>query len=1307
MNMIHRNSVKRNAVSLFLASLFLISVMFQGANQPSSLFNESSNTTTLNSPPSANLDYEQSITGAGNNRSVRLFMDNSSSTTGINNFNISSDNAGNYLNEGQYNLTISKNYNTNYTLEDDTPLEYPTTTYAASTQNSNYTMDTDYNRNEPANNVILNTNATFDGAAYSNNILGFWIELDFVCTEGFTLSISMYNYETSLYQVLETYSANEAKYYVRNENLHYLNSSSAAQFSLIFYNGTDDFNVNVQSIAITAVKAQETQISDENSVALEFDTKGDATIYGFYAWIRSFNVTDGSYAGNLTIKLYESNLTTARKRSDIILNAGTSLIVPDMTVSPLMEYTIENYTSDKPAWFSFENDVLGEEVGVGNYYIVISSNVSKDLTRGYSLVSIPDSSDPDGISDHLLLQNETSSWQQIPNSDAALFAVNLTRAYFPEEIELKIENEPVSNAYTFDDNNLYDSFSDAFPYDIYAAYWWGCGTIDHVYNTPIATVGNKMQVNLTWNTEIYSGDIAFTVSYDVQKYFDDEATTVYNLTLDESPAWNVNYIYNSTNDRFVNWNLMEAWYFIPLDWDVADFVVNSTTTSYLENITFPSTVDDQQVVKVQELFISASGTYELQATSNNYIQNCGVNLDYEGNLWPTNGFMIGDNVSITVGILDSEDKYLSDGIVTASLFNTTGELDSSYILTDNSIDENTTYSRYLFESDNAILSNATVEGEYNIIVNWTNGEEAGILRRPFYVNHYAVPNPIEISYQSDISANQITAGIDTFDTDIHNNEYNIFMYAVRENGGENQIDEETNVQMLYNVYMTNYLQNETFFNAGEDVNIIIDLENRHASLNLNVDVKVQLVYQNNAEMVIVEDSIPKSLAIYGASSGLDKQKYNFTLSIPTVQEGGVNCPIRNSPMKMNIIATIDGDEIYSGMQDNVIYYSALNETSFDGEILDVKEYNARSGPSFIGNMPRTNLNLPETVSYFIQLENGYLMTSDAEICDIATEITKVDGKITDLYITESEFDHSSTVHLVGKALDEYGNRLAGTSLNLFYDNTPSNDTDDWKALTTTADLTTITTNANGEFTAIIDLSQAPIDTNLELKVEFPGNGTHEEMSLTLKESMPEYESILSVSVDSSITMIADTNNVITVRLMNNGNTKLRNITVAIVESEFEETEILLSDTFDLLVLNPYEEASFQIVLNQKSFDENSISLNFTVKCEIEQTGETLEETKDVEFKTYAVNENRVLITATVIAFIAGTALFWIYGVIYIKKKVAEINAPVETISDVKKTKSKRRVGKYVPISELSTKSDEVEKAKEESSTSLDDLLDEE
>ena len=1306
MNMIHRNSVKRNAVSLFLASIFLISILFQGANQPSSLFNESSNTTTLNSPPSANIDYEQSITGAGNNRSVRLFMDNSSSTTGINNFNISSDNSDNYLNEGQYNFTISKNYNTNYTLEDDTPLEYPFDENIPITTHHGFAIPL-VGESSVSNSLILNTTAEFANGVFEENILGFQIEMDLTCSDGFNLSVLMKNNDSLSYELLETYSSDAissqvVKIYVRNENLLYLNSTDDAEFSFKFTNDDNDFTISIASLSITAVEAQETQIYDGNNVALEFDTKGEATIFGFYAWIRSFNTTDSAYAGNLTIQLYEANSTTDQRRSEIILEADQSLIIPETL---LMEYTIENYTSDKPTWFTFGNDVLGEEVGIGNYYIVISSNVSKDVDRCFSLVTIDEETVDDKYDfiDHLLLNNGTGNWELISDNDAALFAVNLTRAYLPEEIDLQIENHAVSDTYTFDDSVLFNTDSDVSSNEkYYASNWWGCGTIDHTYNSPIPTSDGKMQVNLTWNTDIYSGPIDFNVSFDVQKYFDDNATTTYNLTLGELPAWSVNYTYDSSADRFVNWTLMEAWYFIPLDWEVTDFIFNSS--SYLANITDPTTVNEQQVIKVQELFINTTGSYELQATSVNYIKNIGLNLNYEDNLWPSNGFMIGDNVSISVGILDSENKYLSSGIVTASLFNTSNTLDSNYILTDNSIDENTTFSTYLFDSDNCILSNASSEGEYNVLVNWTNGEQAGILKRSLYVNHYEIPAPIDISYQSASAANQITAPIRTFDTDINNNEYSIYLYAVRENSAEeNQIDKETNIQMGQNVYLTNYLQNETFFNAGEDVNISIDLENRHASLNLDVDLTVQLVYKNNIEMIIEEVSSMKSLAIYGSDSDLDKQQYNFTLSIPTVLEGGINCPIRNSPMKINIIAEIDGDEIYSGLQENIIYYSELTESSFDGEILEIKEYSARSGPAFIGNMERTNLNLPETVSYFIQVENGYLMTCDTEEMNLGSEISKLDGQITNLAFTQTDFDHSSTINFVGKAIDEYGEPLSDISLNLYYDNTPSNDTDDWKTLSTLAGATSITTDSEGNFDVEINLLQTPISTSLELKVEFVGSATLEALSNTIKKALPEYDTAISISIDSDQTMIANTDNILNVRITNLGNTVLKNISV---ESEFDFTEILVASSFDLLVLSPYEKISFQIILNKKSFENDTISFNFTVGYEIEETGEILVETKNVEFATYSVNENKILITSAVVVFIVGAALFWIYGAIYIKKKKEEIDAPVETISDVKNTKRKRRVGKYVPISELSTKSDEVEEVKEESTTSLDDLLDE-
>ncbi len=1316
MNIIHRNSVKRNAVSLFLASIFLFLILYQGVNQPSSLFDESTDTTILNSPTSANTDYEQSITGAGNDRSVRLFMDNKSSASGVDNFNISSDNSNNYLNKGQYNLTISENFDTNYTLEDNSPLEYPLEENSATSINPHGFIENIPN-SSVSNSLILNATAKFTSGIYEKNILGFQVELTLTSSKGFLLSTFMRNNDSQSYQLLETYSSeavtsHDVRLYVRNENLLYLNSTDDAEFSFLFTNATEDFSITIESISISAVKAYEIPIYEGGSVALEFDTKGEATVYGFYAWVRSFNTTDSGYDGNLTIQLYDSNLTaTNRTRYDIIEYdyVGSSLITPDTSIAPRLEYTFENYTSDKPTWFGFENNLTGDSLEIGNYYIVISSNVSENVGRGYSLVTIP--YDSDGLTnelvDHLLLENGTldGEWQQVEDSsssecDAALFAINLTRAYYPEEIGLKIENEVVSSTYTFNDSIAYN-VDDAYPQNQYDAYWWGCGTIDHVYDTPIPTTNGIMQVNLTWDTDIYSGPIEFEVEYGVQKYFDEIATTSFNLTLEELPAWNVNYTYDSTVDRFVNWTLMEAWYFIPMDWEVSDFMYNAT--SYLANISYPTTVDEQQVVKVQTQFIVNNGTYELQATSPNYVQNCEINLNYLGNLWPTNGFMVGDNISISVGVLDSNDKYVASGEVTASLFNTTGHLETSHILTDNSIDENSTFSQYLFELNNSIINSVSTEGEYNVIVNWSNGEEAGILRRPFYVNKYVVPSSLSVSYKSSIASNQVTASIGSFDTDLDKNNYNVYLYAVREAGNEIQIDQETEIQMLQNVFLTNYLQNETFFNSGENVTIEIDLENRHPTLSLDVNVKVQLVYQNNPEMVIVEGELSKSLAIYGVSSELDKQKYEYDIKIPAVEDGGLNCPIRNAPMQINIIADIDGDEIYSGIRNDVIYYSSIEESIFDGEILDYKEFDGNSGPAFIGNMARTNLELPETLKYFIQIENDYFITLKNEINSIEI-LTKINGSISELAIAQSDITHTSVINLVGKVTNEYNDPLIGIPLNLYYDNTPSNETDEWIRLKTPTGDLTIDTDDEGSFDVEIDLSQVPIDILMELKVEFAGDGDTESFSETIEQSMPEYDSTLSIVVDSTRTIITNSENIIEVKITNVGDTTIKNLTIEIEDSLFDITEIFGANPFERLALKPAEECSVQIRMFQKSYGNDTVSFNLTIQGIVEETGEELKQSRFVEMDVYSVNENQVLITTAIVIFIGGTVLFWIYGAIYIKKKVNEINAPITPINDVKKAKSKRRVGKYVPISELSTKSDQIEKSTEESTTSLDDLL---
>ena len=113
------------------------------------------------------------------------------------------------------------------------------------------------------------------------------------------------------------------------------------------------------------------------------------------------------------------------------------------------------------------------------------------------------------------------------------------------------------------------------------------------------------------------------------------------------------------------------------------------------------------------------------------------------------------------------------------------------------------------------------------------------------------------------------------------------------------------------------------------------------------------------------------------------------------------------------------------------------------------------------------------------------------------------------------------------------------------------------------------------------------------------------------------------------------------------------------------------------------------------------------KTTVKETGEYVTVSEIFSFDVYSVNEDILRNSTFIGLFILGTIGLWAFGAFYIRNKIKEINAPIETIESVKKVKSKRRTGKYVKISELSTKSDEISESVDDSGTTLDDLLEKE
>ncbi|MBY8981270.1 MAG: hypothetical protein KGD72_12835, partial [Candidatus Lokiarchaeota archaeon] len=61
-------------------------------------------------------------------------------------------------------------------------------------------------------------------------------------------------------------------------------------------------------------------ITEDKQIALEFDLKGKgSTINGFYAWIRTLDLTKAVNA-ELNISLYEANSSIARTQSNLASN---------------------------------------------------------------------------------------------------------------------------------------------------------------------------------------------------------------------------------------------------------------------------------------------------------------------------------------------------------------------------------------------------------------------------------------------------------------------------------------------------------------------------------------------------------------------------------------------------------------------------------------------------------------------------------------------------------------------------------------------------------------------------------------------------------------------------------------------------------------------------------------------------------------------------------------------------------------------------------------------------------------------------
>ncbi len=861
--MVIRVKIKKSKLkcifSVTILTLFILHSLIMTPNnlsyQKNDTYIESPFNDKKDNPSMSQTDLDNPIYGDGLNQTVRAYMNNISTSTMTNgSFNITAPNLNSKLTAGEFNFTFDQNYNITYEIEDDSAYDYPIKKFIFG---DNATLDlldgTDDGKSWISNMTDDNPN-TFWNVTSVSNIINFTITLNFsdyfdigynylnICrididlranlTINTNLTVKIWDNIDKVWKIVSSdifiNRTNPDDEFINldliNKNLRFINKTGISSLQFIYINDTPDFNLSLYEFDAFAYSVFELSITNNIYVALEFDLRGNATVYGFQTWIRALNLS-AAINSNLTISLFRANDTVLRSQiTGDTPPAENILIKPEVEI---YSYNLTGYINDTIIYFDFDNPKC---LNVSNYFIEIKSNISTDA---FHLMTLPQTAplsvgeDPDNKNNHLLLKTENngSSWIKVFKEsyyffDASPFIINVTRGWMPNDLNITFENKTLSNM----EINTY-------PYNESSTYTWGLGNWTGVFEEPINTSnGARFEITLNWNKSVTS-HLFFNVSYSVTAYSLENATAHYNCSYNGLPKWELNYTFDNDTSYFNNWSFLEFWYIYPLYWSSYDLLCADNISKYDENSA--GTLSENGIfgkyIVQNDTIIDTSnpdhnGIYSLKLTSSNCIYNMTTYLHFKNSYsWPTNGFMLADNVSISLNVQDHDGKPVSDGMANASLFLPNGTKFDMWNLTDSEgiIDDPFNVTFYDFNNSNIFNSTFLSEkGSYTIGFFWNNGTAVGCKKKIIYLSDYDF-NIVDCTYDKEEGGNIFEGNLIRANTDLTN--YSILITTVKESTGINTftinkiISEQFSNNDNLMVEITNFLQNETIISPDEKV----------------------------------------------------------------------------------------------------------------------------------------------------------------------------------------------------------------------------------------------------------------------------------------------------------------------------------------------------------------------------------------------------------------------------------------------------------------------------------------------------------
>ncbi|MFX1592888.1 MAG: hypothetical protein ACFFCL_09360, partial [Promethearchaeota archaeon] len=763
---------KKEIKRIFFVVLFVITVFLSNVQILSNInvFQDerTNNETVLDELPlSSNLDLNDIITGSGVNQDVRIYVNNESENL-LNNENYfeipSLPTEDMYLSYGNFNFTFQNNFTTDYIIEDDNALyandfiSFDFDTGASSININNgtiisggYSQLVDGNENSNiylnAENGLLNftvsadfTDTTFTSGVIIGNvkfnrtrILALISSLMFGIYSDANLTIRIRDYSQPTWKevisnlpINSSLNKQEVNDHFINENLNFIDLTSICYIEFSFERfDKNQFYTRLYEYDLQATYAFDLPITSQEYVALEFDLKGESSaVNGFYAWIRTLDLVEAA-TSQLNITLYRANRTVVRTDANLRnVNLGPNY-------NEMIDSKLVSYTGDNLSYFDFNIGNTGN-LNLDNYFIVIKSDNSKMV---YSLVTLPWYTYGDsGETEHQLKTtlDDGSKWRnarkviETTNQpytsgqlDASSFKLDVTRGYMPSDFIVDSVNTLRIQEITIE-NLVIKSF----PYNESSYLTWGLGQWNNPFPNPIEDDAfNNFQVDLTWNKSIIKG-FQFTVNYSVNAYWVESASATYSATYNKDPEWLLTYNLQKGDPNFNNWDFLEFWYVYP-NFLTAHNLTDPDNTQILGQTGGQTALSEDPTknkVVVKKILAIPDGFYNLNLTSFNFIRKMDSYINYNDILWESNGFMNGDNISVSVKIQDHYNRAPISGDANATLFypdgtrftslpqDLVGEIEGSSLTYD--FDNQT-----ILDVTNAL----TIFGKYHLGFFWFNG----------------------------------------------------------------------------------------------------------------------------------------------------------------------------------------------------------------------------------------------------------------------------------------------------------------------------------------------------------------------------------------------------------------------------------------------------------------------------------------------------------------------------------------------------------------------------------------------------------